>query len=174
MTPYRVATIVGCRILALYLFASYIGIVIEPLGTMIAGPFPLGLKELGIFSLLLIPSILLWILAPWISKQIVRYADADTGEEPKVTLEAIQVTAFALLGIYFVFQSLPRVVVPILTYYSMQQVELPPHYTLYRMVTIPLIAALVKLGLGMWLFVGSRGFVKIFKKLQNAGLPGNT
>ena len=168
MTPYRVASIVACRILALFLFVVWVGVLVRPIIQFVAGgPWQWrGWTEFGLCCFVLIPSILLWILAPWIAKHSVQVAECDLEEEPKVSLEAIQITAFALLGIYLVFQSLPPVISAIATYYLKQaqgaSLQFTSHY---------FIGSLVKAGLGVWLFVGSRGFVKIFRKLQMAGLP---
>lgn len=169
MTPYRVASIVACRIFALYLFVVWAGVLVGPISLLVAsGPwYRPGWTKLVMCCFALIPSVLLWILAPWIAKHIVRVAECDLEEEPKVSLEAIQITAFALLGIYFVVQSLPQAISAIQSYYYLQEVQ----GSCSQLISRYFVVSLIKAGLGVWLFVGSRGFVKVFRKLQTAGLP---
>ncbi|MDH4202324.1 MAG: hypothetical protein OEV87_05480 [Phycisphaerae bacterium] len=102
--------------------------------------------------------------AAWLIK------DNDAIEKPATSIhrDDVMTIAISCLGLYFIVAATPMLIRGLSTY---------PMYTRAGMnfvglarfwnITKQLIAPTVQIGLGIWLFAGSRGIVKLWKKIRS-------
>ena len=167
MNSYRLTSIIACRILALYLFLMYFG----SIGALVSfdrtfNSFSSFAYELAIIGTAYAPPVLLWVFAPWIAKRMVPDIEDNSEEGRESKVSAIQVTAFSVLGIFFVFTSIPRAAITVLTYYRLEEVTLPPHLSVSSVVVFPLVRCVMATVFGLWLFFGAHWFVDLSRRFQ--------
>lgn len=117
-------------------------------------------------AFLLILAINLWVFAGRIGGWIL----GDLPDEPtKHTgyLE-LQYVLFSSIGLYILALAIPEIVNQILNIWLIDRVN-SFDGTMTLMQTIQLIIALIKFIIGVSLFFGSKGLVKVISKLRNAG-----
>ena len=88
-------------------------------------------------------------------------------EEEKTTsftFQDIQVLAFSIIGVWLLSSAIPtffQTIVRITVLYSSSQQSIPVYFT------SQIVAAVLKLALGIYLFSGSKGLAKLWQKLQS-------
>ncbi len=92
-------------------------------------------------------------------------------EEEKTTcftFQDIQVLAFSIIGVWLLSSTIPtfiQVIVRITVLYSASQQSVPVFRNSY--IISQIVAAVLKLALGIYLFSGSRGLAKLWQKFQS-------
>lgn len=164
------------RALSIYTFISalealqYLGMMVAVLSQpspafiiySIAGVMP--------FIFLLILGFFLWNRAGYLAERMLPVEESVSGGSVATGGE-IEAIAFSAVGIYLLSNALPRlveVVSGIIVFYSGQY---PPSYEYFNYSSISSLAGLtVKMTMGFWLILGSRGIVRLVGKLREAGL----
>lgn len=86
----------------------------------------------------------------------------------EVDYEDIQKIAFSVIGLFILASAIPRVfgaILQILTIQIYQRDNYP-----FWLRTSSLIEAVLRLGIGLWLFLGSRALVEFLRKIREAGV----
>ena len=80
--------------------------------------------------------------------------------KPDASLADIQTVAFTVVGLFLLATALPEMVNVIVIFFTLWVVGSKP--TLIHNI----IALFLKVGLGLWLLLGSRGFVNFIRSMQ--------
>jgi hypothetical protein len=110
--------------------------------------------------LLVLCSALLWYMAPFLASSV--YRSATFENEPNGSLPDIQAVAFTVVGLFLLASALPEIVSLIVIYYTMWAADIGGKHALIRSI----IVLLLKIGLGLWLLLGSHGLVKFIRSMQ--------
>jgi hypothetical protein len=103
-----------------------------------------------------------------------------TGDEGKITavsIEQVQVLAFAVAGVLIFAEALPQLLnyIVVFLHYLIQlkQENSYPHarWPLNRFGYAAAIGTVLKAALGLWLFFGARGFANFWRSMRNFGTP---
>jgi hypothetical protein len=110
--------------------------------------------------LLLLCGVLLWYMASSLASSL--YNSVAIENEPHASLRDIQSVAFSVVGLFLLASSLPRIVSSIVIFYTMWTTEVVGKHALIESI----IVSLLKISLGLWLLLGSRGLVKFIRSTQ--------
>ncbi len=110
--------------------------------------------------LLLLCGVLLWYMAPFLASSV--YKSPAFENEPNASLADIQTVAFTVVGLFLLASALPQIVSFIIIYYTMWTTDIVGKHALIQNG----IVLLLKIGLGLWLLLGSRGLVKLIRSTQ--------
>jgi hypothetical protein len=171
MTACQTAAVVACRVLGLYIAITWLGF----LPVWVFQPFSepsFSWSLLGGALFLALPVALavgLWSLAPWIAKHMLADVESEQASPSAVTMEEVQAVAISILGILFVVKALPGVVVTILGYFGVPGIaEDVRVQSMLRASTVKAaVMHVTEIGLGTWLFLGARSFVRVFQRFYS-------
>lgn len=173
---YRMLTKIACKLIALRFFLQ--GMIFTPsiFITLISykSEFPNFSQDFlpsissGIITLL--ASALLWIFADKISIAIVNEAP-ESIERQEIDYNKIAVIAFAIAGLMVLANAIPDAT-RMLIEHSWKMTNLLNYKETgsYTDMVVRIIGELVKVGLGIWLVIGSKGIFKGIKSLRDLGL----
>lgn len=171
MSPYRTAAVVACRVLGLYIATWSLDSVFFLTFPFTPNKLSSGWAILSVVGFAAIPIVLavvLWRFAPWIAMKML--ADVEDGQTPSspITLAEVQIVAISVLGLFIVFQSIPGIILASFEYFQVPGLSSGPEIrSLMGVNTLKNVATLVtKIGLGLWLFFGARGFVRVFQRFR--------
>jgi hypothetical protein len=104
--------------------------------------------------------------AEWLIKE-----DAPL-EQPHTPVSKGEIMSIAIscLGLYFIIAAVPQVISGLLNGFSVINRQTATWFTgPYRLMNVcrQMIAPAVQMGLGVWLFLGSKGIIKIWKKFRS-------
>jgi len=102
----------------------------------------------------------LWFAAPLLAKSIFKSEVPEDGTQ--ASLVNVQTTAFSVVGLFLLatgFPNLVNVVLIILTSTSIQGSS--------RVMIHNIVGFVLKIALGLWLLLGSRGLVKFIRSMQH-------
>jgi hypothetical protein len=128
---------------------------------------------LGLGAYLAVPiavAVILWRLAPWIADCML--ADVEDQQAPPSTInrEEAQLIAISVLGLLLLCEGIPGIVALIANYLYMAGTE-SSLQDLFRHEFVKFLStSATQIGLGLWLFMGARGFVRVFQRF-NAPKP---
>jgi len=111
---------------------------------------------LSIF-LIIIPLVIIFLsdkVAGWLIKDHTYLGATGTS----ISKEDIMMMAISCIGLYFFIAAIPSLIINLSFFFSLNASSL-------QNVLRTLIAPAVQLGLGIWLFAGSKGIVKLWKKI---------
>ncbi len=149
----------ACKILGIYLIIQGTNV----LSVSIATSNPIANESLinVIFSLVYILfGVLLWVLSDKLSEIMVK-GEHNSIEGSDLTVSDIQRVSFSVLGLYFLGNSLPKLVYTLANVYFMS--ELTPRLILSG-------GAIIEFIIGLGIFFGSQSLVNFLKTIKTAGL----
>jgi hypothetical protein len=111
----------------------------------------------------------LWVLAPWVARQMVSGAERDQTPLSPVTIENAQAVAISLLGIFFIVEALSKIVVMGVEFLNAARTGLDAALQSFAAAyaTPDTLVRLTEIVLGVWLFVGARRFVRLFQRFNS-------
>ena len=119
------------------------------------------------FVISVIPSVLfslfgiiLWFIAPYLANAVFKPKPDDTSIQ--VSIEDFHSVAFSVAGLYLLTMSLSAVVEFIV--YNMEMVKTEGRSPLTSLIII----AILKIVIGLWLILGSKGIVNVIRRLRRA------
>jgi len=161
----------ACRIISVYLLANWLGV----FGSSVVSLFYLPPNTTGILNgvvgmaLPVVIGALLWIFSAKLAGFMVKPLE---GQEPEMMaaafdLDTVQVLAFTITGVFLLVNTIPSLVSALTVYAvlpepSMGQIWLE---TLRR-----LVDSVIRVILGLWLVLGSKGLVALIKKIRTVGV----
>ena len=173
---YRILTKIGCRLIALFYFTTYLGFTIQSGFSVLlmanetgGRPDYSSLLSSGSMMLLVVFSILLWIFADKISNHLV--GEAPSGEIFQDNdYDKLQGILFCFAGVLILGNA-----IPILFSNVVQLIFLGKEFALhntdqYIPMVVNIISLLIKVLIGIWLLVGNKGIVRMVRRLQTAGV----
>ncbi len=168
MTSCQIAAVVACRVLGLYTAILWLGLLPTCVFAIFRGP-SLFWSSLGAAVFVVVPfalAVILWKLAPWIAKHMLADVESKQMLPSAITMEEVQVAAISILGLLFIIKALPGIVVLILNYFQIPGLVLDESVqSLARVNTLKTIVMRVtEIGLGTWLFLGARSFVRVMQR----------
>ena len=101
---------------------------------------------------------LLWYLAPFLASSVFKSSTPEN--EPSASLADIQTVAFTVVGLFLLASALPEMVNVIVISFTLWVIGSKPA------LIHNIIVLFLKVGLGLWLLLGSRGFVKFIRSTQ--------
>jgi hypothetical protein len=108
--------------------------------------------------LLVICGVLLWYFAPFLASSVSKSAAFEN--EPDASLADTQTVAFSVVGLFLLASALPEMVNVIVIFFTLWVIGTKPAL-IHNIVVL-----FLKVGLGLWLLLGSRGFVKFIRSTQ--------
>jgi hypothetical protein len=164
MSSCRTAAVVACRVLGLYMAIQCLGLLpVWALGSSREISSLWVLPSLAV--LIAVPiglAVVLWTLAPWIAGKML--TDVEHKQTPSpITVEDAQAVAVSILGLLFVFESIPGIVVDVLEYLRLSA---DSDVTSFINTTITKAAVMnvTKIALGLWLLFGARSFARVLQR----------
>lgn len=114
------------------------------------------------FSFIMIFGVLLWFLSDKLSESMIK-GETDSNESLGIKASDIQRIAFSVLGLYFLGNSLPKL---ISTLINISSKEITNYIPVLILVGGPITQVIV----GFAIFTGSAGLVNFLKSLRTAGV----
>ncbi|MBA7664853.1 hypothetical protein ES703_72917 [subsurface metagenome] len=127
-------------------------------------PFVLLLLSFTPVVLLLLFGVYLIFSSKLPSKMASSMIEGEEEQTTSFTFQDIQVLAFSIIGVWLLASAIPtfiQAIVRITALYSSSQQSIPVYFT------SQIVAAVLKLALGIYLFSGSKGLAKLWQKLQS-------
>ena len=173
MTSSHTAAVVACRVLGLYVGIFWLGILPVEVSAVFRGPWEPSLvwsllSGAVMFAIPVALAIALWRLAPWIAKHMLAELETVQASPSAITLAELQVAAISILGLLFVFGTLPRVVALIFEQFWVAGADADTRSSIIAGLRQATVRDIVQIGLGAWLFFGARSFVKLLRRFQSA------
>ncbi len=124
---------------------------------------------LGFLSVLpVVFSLAIIILSDTIAKWLIK--DDHSVELPdSVRKENVMLVVFTCIGLYLIVTGIPNLIVyanRALMYYRNRGDWSAPSFSAYNQFSL-LLGPIVQIGLGVWLFAGSKGLVKLWHKIRS-------
>ncbi|GAB6154423.1 hypothetical protein JCM17380_31730 [Desulfosporosinus burensis] len=168
MSNREVASL-GCKILGVYMIIQGINVSTSVLSFSLATSNQMAKENLLNISyplMYILFGVLLWLLSNKLSVIIIK-GETHFNEGTGISASDIQRVAFSVLGLFFLGNSLPRLVSLVANFYTMRG----------RGITISgaeiLLGAggeITQLIVGLWIFLSAKGLVNFLKKIRTAGL----
>jgi len=109
------------------------------------------------------------LITAWLLKNDKTVANAEIGVCSSIDKKDVMIITCSCIGLYLIVTSVPNLVIYISEIFAMRRAGGDyVTYTsggLYKFSRI--IAPTIQIGLGIWLFAGSRGIVKLWKKIRS-------
>ena len=102
--------------------------------------------------------IILWLISPYLANTI--FKPKQDGEKVPVSLESFHSVAFSIAGLFLFATSFSEIVE-----YIVYQVQITSSTGKYPLAHLIIVASL-KIMLGLWLVLGSKGIVKFIRLMQ--------
>jgi len=126
--------------------------------------FRIFIQIIGPFALLLICGLIIWYLSPIIASRILKTSDKDY--RFKLSQNNIQDIAFSAIGLFIVVNTTPDIVHTICWVYAIAFHSVGDKSLVYITRGVQLLSLFIKLTLGIWLFIGSRGIGKLVRAMR--------
>ena len=108
--------------------------------------------------LLVLCGALLWYVAPFLASSVFKSAAFEN--EPNASLADIQTVAFTVIGLFLLASALPEIVNAVIIYFTMWVVGSK------TALIQNIIVLFLKVALGLWLLLGSRGLANFIRSMQ--------
>jgi hypothetical protein len=165
----------ACRILSVYILANWLGALAGSAVSLLYFP-PNGQIILSSVVSMALPvaiGVLIWIFSGRLAALMVKPAAGQAGEEEPagpVDWDTVQVVAFSITGVFFIVNAVPSLVSAFAVYTLLPQ----PNIGQAGLQNASRMAeAVIRILLGVWLVLGSKGLVKLLKKIRTAGVNPN-
>lgn len=155
----------ACRVLGVYLIVQGVNMLTSLFYTMVQAPVPTeGLPPVVVYGLLyLLTGAFLWVLAGRLGAAMIgKEKQAEEGE--RLDTEGVQRIVFSALGLYFMANSLSRIVSAITLDYAQTGYDSSLGWALHY------AGPVSQLLIGLAVFLGSRGLANFLSAMRNAGL----
>lgn len=161
----RVIASLACKILGIHLIIQGVNVMGIMFSVFITAPDQLALRSLintiVPFIFLIVFGVLLWIFSDKLSVIMLKEEiQPNIGIEAKVS--DIQRISFTVLGLYFLGNSLPKLVAILADMYSMTGLR--------TRLLLSSGAAITEFIIGLGIFLGSQGLVNFLNTIRTAGL----
>ncbi|MFZ3130229.1 MAG: hypothetical protein WA125_03780 [Desulfosporosinus sp.] len=162
----------ACKILGIYMIIQVINILADIFFASMA--MPNQMVPIEIFNIILpfisfiLFGVLLWIFSDKLSAIMVT-AENHSNEGLGMKASDIQRVSFSVLGLFFLGNSLPKIVSTLTDIYSMSD-SMPDYKT---RLLLGAIGASVQFIVGLGIFLGSQGLVNFLNIISTAGLKRN-
>lgn len=167
MSKHEVANL-ACKILSIYIVVQGVNAISSMLSVSNATPnqaAPMGIVKVILpFIVLLIFGVLMWFFSDRLSKVMVKEG-SQFNENRGIMADDLHNIAFSVLGLFFIGNSLPRLI-SLLT--SLNLSKGVPDST--ERILIGSIGIIVQLIMGIGIFLGSHGLVNFLNAIKSAGL----
>ena len=176
MRSIHTTTVVACRILGLYIALRWLGLLPVVVSPLFAGPSFIwsSFGAITIFAIPLVLAMFLWKLAPWIATRMLVDTERTPEASVAVALEDAHSAAISVLGLLFVCEALPGVVVSLLGYLQVSGIATDMGIQSQSNANSikAIVMHLIKIGVGAWLFVGSHSFARLAQKCGDGKRDG--
>lgn len=158
----------ACKVLGVYMIMQGLNVLGNVAGVQAATPDPLALKNpLSIifpFLFLIVFGILLWLFSDKLAGIMVKNGSQPVGTQG-IKASDIQKVAFSVIGLWFLGNSLPKLVSVLTTMFSTRQ------FSNFGMrVMFAAAGPINQLIIGLGIFLGSQGLVKLVNTARHGGL----
>ncbi len=163
----------ACKVIALFLFIQGISIMANLLSYYITVPNLRGMMDSEQVANMVIPYIfllifggLLWTFSDKLALIMIK-GDSDSSWSENFNIKAIDVQRilFSILGLFFMGNSLPKIVSALINMYWMS--DLP---NVSKSLMPNTIGEISQFLLGVGIFLGSQGLVGLLKAIRNLGM----
>ena len=169
MSSFRIAAVVACRVLGLYIAMQWISYL--PMRWFFellqASPFRWSLLSGALMVVVPVAlAVILWKLAPWIAKHMLADVESESASPAAITMEEVQVVAVSILGLLLITIALPGVVVVVLEYFRIPELisDESVQFSAQASAIKVMVLNVMKLALGVWLFLGAHSFVRFMQR----------
>ncbi|MGP8153631.1 MAG: hypothetical protein ACLQBQ_05740 [Smithella sp.] len=145
---------------AIELFARYSIYLLNPKNQTII----IFIQLMGPAIIMLLCSLVIWNLSPMIALRMSKWPDQDA--EDGSSLDDLYNLAFCVLGVYIIVETIPDIIT-FIGFFSMDSSPNAHNSTAFIALLIRSIGYIVKILLGIWLFLGSRRIVKIITSTRS-------
>lgn len=161
----------ACRIISVYLLANWLGL----FGSSLASLFYLPLSMPGVLNgvvgmaLPVVIGALLWIFSAKLAGSMVKPLESQEPEMMTATfdLDTVQALAFTITGVFLLVNAFPSLVSTLSVYAVLPE---PRMEQMWLEALRRLVDAVIRIILGLWLVLGSKGLVDLIKKIRTAGV----
>lgn len=177
MNSCHTPAVVACRVLGLYLATQsltiFFNFVTMPL--LLNGVVAIEYRWIwGGLALSVAVAVALaagvWKFAPWIATKMLSGLHEEQATPSSVTLDELQAVALSVLGILLICNALPSLVFA--PFERLRFLLAEPEASMKSLLDAAMIRTLVigltNIGLGVWLFLGARSFVRLFQRFRPA------
>ncbi|HWQ41826.1 MAG TPA: hypothetical protein VN456_07295 [Desulfosporosinus sp.] len=177
MTYFHRIAFLACRIISVYLLAKWLGLFGSSVVTLFYLPpnTPTILGGVVSMAFPVVIGILLWIFSAKLAGFMVKTPEGQEAEMMSATsatsatfdLETVQILAFTIIGVLLIVNAVPSLISALTVYavlpeHNVGQVGLE---SLSR-----LVDSAIRIILGLWLVLRSKGLVNLIKKIRTAGV----
>lgn len=174
----RQIAFVAMRLISLYVLTQTLFYLPDTVRVVVGGDFvdPFSWPTLAGFILFLTSAFLLWNQASRLAQSATRGADEEV-METSISVDAIELVAFSVLGVFILVNSIPRLgsdiaqMIAPSTFDQFVAFQGPPDN--YR--SAKLLEAVATLGrvlLGIWLMLGTNSFVSWMRRIRERARSG--
>ena len=163
-----------CKVLAIYVLIKAINytsiICVLPVSFSHAGTWEMLSNVLSFlvpFVLLAVLGAFLWVRAEYMSRRMV---GAHSEDVKAVGAEDVQAITFSAVGVLALSDALPKLAQQLYSVIAMHQAQMQSVEGMYIPTMSGIVGSVVKLIIGLWLLLGSRGIVHLLRSLRKAGL----
>lgn len=168
-----------CKVLAIYILVGcikYLSVIVampvSAMGVELWQMIILGLSYLAPFVLELALAWFLWARAGYLSEKMAG-SEVGISEENQADMEALQVMVFSAAGVLVLSDALPDLVRQLYSLIVMQHIKFSGAGWNHVSTIANTAGAVVKLAMGLWLLLGSRGIVRLLGYLRKVGVAKN-
>lgn len=154
----------ACKILGLYIIIQAINVLFNFLYLSITISFQDNILNLSVAIVYISFGILLWYFSDKLSAIMVKTNTYDK-ESPRLDINSIQRVAFSVLGLFFIGNSLPKLVGLLCNIY-LSTIE----HSRSSILILKSGSIIAEFIVGLVIFLGSKGLVSVLNKIRNAGL----
>ncbi|MDR3601136.1 MAG: hypothetical protein P4L49_11755 [Desulfosporosinus sp.] len=171
MTYFHKIAFLACRIISVYLLAKWLGLFGSSVVSLFYLPPNMPTILGGVVSMAfpVVVGILLWIFSAKLAGFMVKTPEDQDAEMMSATfdLESVQILAFTIIGVLLIVNAVPSLI-PALTVYAVLPVHNVGQVGLESLSR--LVDSAIRIILGLWLVLGSKGLVNLMKKIKTAGV----
>jgi len=122
---------------------------------------PLSALMLLVTILMIIIPLLIIILSDKAGAWLIRDNNSVEDTDSTISKDDIMIMAVSCIGLYFIIAGMPLLITNLSFFFRLSA------SSFWQNVFRTFVAPAVQLGLGIWLFAGSKGIVKLWKKIRS-------
>lgn len=172
MTYLHKIAFLACRIIGVYILTKWLGALCSSVVSLSYLPPDTSTILNGVVSMAfpVVIGVLVWIFSDKLSGFMVKSKEGQDAEMMSVTfdLETVQIMALAITGVILIVNAVPSLI-STLTVYAVSPGPNVNQVWLGQILS-RLVDSSVRIILGLWLVLGSKGLVNYIKKIRTAGI----